>query len=91
MPPQIKHTQAPLYNSGYADQYQVYWINKRDVNNNPNMLTGAQSDVSPDAQSMICFSFSGCMDELPILLALKLYFQKTLLIFLCFQMSQMQL
>ncbi len=59
-------TEQESGNSGYADQYQVYWINKRDVNNNPKMLGGAQSDVSPDAQSMICFSFSSCMDELPL-------------------------
>ncbi len=25
-PPQINHTQAPLYNSNYAEQYQVSWI-----------------------------------------------------------------
>ncbi len=31
-----KHTQVPLYNSNYADQYQVSWINKRDEKiNNP--------------------------------------------------------
>ncbi len=30
---QINHRQAPLYNSGSADQYQVYWINKRDEKN----------------------------------------------------------
>ncbi len=64
MPQQTNHTQAALYNSVYADQYQVSWINKRDEiffiinNNNKNALGCPQSDVSPDAQSMICFYFS---------------------------------
>ncbi len=36
IPPQINHSQALLYNSGYADQYQVSWKNKRDEKiNNP--------------------------------------------------------
>ncbi len=65
MPQQINHTQAPLNYRKYADQYQVSWINKKDERNKPKTAYECpQSNVGPNVQSMICFSFSNRTDEL---------------------------
>ncbi len=52
MPPQINHTQLPLYGSGYANQYQVSWINKRDKKKKiQNMLRGTHRAMSVQMHS----------------------------------------
>ncbi len=66
MPQQINHTQVPLNYRKYADQYKVSWIDKKDEKKKKkNNAQGCpQSNVGPNAQLMICFSFSNRTDEL---------------------------
>ncbi len=35
MPQQTNHTQAPLNDKNYPDQYPVSWVNKKDERNKP--------------------------------------------------------
>ncbi len=44
MPQQANHSQAPLNDRNYADQYQVSWINKKDERNKPKKCIGMPTE-----------------------------------------------